>query len=499
MKKILILAILILLSSQSFALSSEECTEKGQQCAKDCEAICGQTRSDYCDKFDYSGCALDVFCWCNICGIYDTKWCPRYPDYLSCAEGAKGTYRGCIENCQSKREARQNVSTCWADCNEELNNKLIDCKQGPCQKFCEEKGFSNGEWARYTHEYGWDSCYCTGDEVDAPDPGLFPDEDIEPAIIPEELDSIPASEPELFIDEDIEEAAEPEPVLIEDIEKTLEPGSTPTKDFSPDYGDSSILETLIKLISGETIKDGIKYWFTPEENKGRIGRVGFVKAIKDKAGVRVYRKGKWMRVGIHDSLFPGDQFRTGPNSKVKLILLNTDLSEDVIYIRSNSLFEVEGTRYEDHDDTIRIVKVAGSVVATIKRRITGQKPNFYVKTPGIVLGIRGTKFYLSYDNSTDEMSLMVKEGEVEVVGKTTAIVKAGEQIEAENGILGKIEDLDASKWDEVTEQDWDEEGIEEDTNGFFSIPAVKLLLVLIILAGGFFGYKRYSKPKKNKR
>lgn len=157
MKKILILALLILLTSQSLALTSEECVETGQQCAQDCEAICGQTKADYCEKFDYSGCALDVFCWCNACGIYDTKWCPQYPDYLSCAEGVKGTYRGCIENCQSKREGGQDVSTCWADCNEELNNKIIDCKQGPCQEFCTEKGFSNGEWAKYTQEYGWDS------------------------------------------------------------------------------------------------------------------------------------------------------------------------------------------------------------------------------------------------------------------------------------------------------------------------------------------------------
>ena len=68
---------------------------------------------------------------------------------------------------------------------------------------------------------------------------------------------------------------------------------------------------------------------------------------------------------------------------------------------------------------------------------------------------------------------------------------AGEQIEAESDIFGEIEDLDASKWDEVTEQDWDEKGSE----GLFSIPAVKILLVLVILAGLWIGYKKVSKQK----
>jgi len=70
-------------------------------------------------------------------------------------------YRGCIESCQSKREAGTDVSTCWADCNKEFEDSIIECKQEPCREFCNGEGFENGEWARYTQEHGWDSCYCS--------------------------------------------------------------------------------------------------------------------------------------------------------------------------------------------------------------------------------------------------------------------------------------------------------------------------------------------------
>ena len=145
----------------STGLSAEDCTDKGKECAAACNKICDEKKRAYCDKYGYSGCALDIFCWCNVCGIYDTKWCPNYYGYLGCAEGTKGAYRSCIESCQSKREAGANVSTCWADCNAEFTDAIIECKQEPCKLFCESRGFSGGEWARYTSEFGWDSCYCS--------------------------------------------------------------------------------------------------------------------------------------------------------------------------------------------------------------------------------------------------------------------------------------------------------------------------------------------------
>lgn len=138
-----------------------DCKPLADECVDSCNKICEQTKGEYCNKYNYSGCALDVFCWCNVCVIYDTKWCPYYPEFRGCAEGAKGKYRSCIENCQAKREAAQDVSTFWQECNTEFDEAVIECKQQPCKDFCSSKGFDNGEWARYTQEYGWDSCYCS--------------------------------------------------------------------------------------------------------------------------------------------------------------------------------------------------------------------------------------------------------------------------------------------------------------------------------------------------
>ncbi len=216
--------------------------------------------------------------------------------------------------------------------------------------------------------------------------------------------------------------------------------------------------------------------------------------MKDKTGILIKRKGKFYRVGIETPLFPEDRIYVGPNSLTKLVLLNTDGTQDIIDIRPNSLFEIPGYRDENHDSRIRAVKMIGSMVATIRRRIQGKKTTFYVKTPSVIAGIRGTQFYLSYDNSTHDSSLMVKEGRVELEGETTILVEAGKQVKAANGVFSEIEDIDTSKWDEVAAQDWDEIGSE----GFLSIPAVKIGIVVLILVGVFIGY-RFMKPKKKKR
>lgn len=143
-------------------LTTEQCKEKADQCIDECNKICEQTKYDYCREFEYSGCALDVFCWCNACGhVYNPRWC-RYSEYIGCAEGALATFRGCIDGCNAKRRAAQDVSTCWNDCNDELFTQLGNpCKDEPCLDFCQDKDFDLGVWAKYTAKYSWDSCACS--------------------------------------------------------------------------------------------------------------------------------------------------------------------------------------------------------------------------------------------------------------------------------------------------------------------------------------------------
>ncbi len=157
-------ACMLLIYSPPFALAGagEECDGLYKSCAEDCERVCGSARNDYCEVAGYSGCALDVFCWCNACDIYAPKWC-ALEGYLGCAEGAKATFKGCIEVCNSKLRAGKDVSTCWKDCTDELSKKLGNpCKDGPCRVYCSQRGFSSGMWAAYTREGGYDSCLCEG-------------------------------------------------------------------------------------------------------------------------------------------------------------------------------------------------------------------------------------------------------------------------------------------------------------------------------------------------
>jgi len=147
-------------------LREDECEEDAESCIESCNNDCEQKKYDYCRKYEYSGCALDVFCWCNACThVYNKRWCGISEKYIGCAVGALGKYKSCIENCNSEREANQDVTTCGGDCNTEMFETLGNpCKDPPCKEFCKQQGYDDGVWAKYTGEYGWDSCACTKKE-----------------------------------------------------------------------------------------------------------------------------------------------------------------------------------------------------------------------------------------------------------------------------------------------------------------------------------------------
>ncbi|MBW3015954.1 FecR family protein [Candidatus Woesearchaeota archaeon] len=392
LKKETLVCLFLLLLLAPFVYA--DCAEDKTACFEKCNQECNQKKYDYCRKYEYSGCALDVMCDCNKCEFYDSKWCPN-EGYMGCAAGPISKYETCIKNCQSDFEQGKDTSNCRNDCNTELNSGLQVCKNAQCQTSCTAQGYEKGEWAPYTSTGGYDSCNCLGEKTTV-------------------------------------------------TEKSETTASAPRK------------------------------------------KVGFVKAIMNKKGVRVWRDNKWFLAGVNTPLFPGDRIRTGPDSKVKYILLQPDGTQDIIDIRPNSLFEVPDTYATDKEKTL--YETFGSIVATISRRISGEKPNFYVKTPGVVLGIRGTEFFLSYDNVTKESFVMVKEGEVEVEGTTTSLVKSGEQVRAVEGVIGNTEKMDYARWDEITEEEWDEEVSERS----YSVIIISIL-VLVAVAVGYFAYRKFFK------
>jgi hypothetical protein len=200
MKIVYLLFLLILFLPTVMAVTSDECIELAEQCADECTQECETEKYEYCRTFEYSGCALDVFCSCNSCSnVYNYRWC-EFSGYLGCAESAGNTYTSCIDNCNLKMIAGDDVSTCWNDCNDEFFFQLGNpCKDGPCQQFCKEHGYSNGVWAKYTQEYGWDSCYCT-DEIEEKKEETIDTEVIEDEIVEDEVYDVTLEENEDYID-----------------------------------------------------------------------------------------------------------------------------------------------------------------------------------------------------------------------------------------------------------------------------------------------------------
>ncbi|MBN1502287.1 hypothetical protein JW930_01980 [Candidatus Woesearchaeota archaeon] len=445
MRTIHFLVILILMSAVYAELSpGEDCAGMYDVCAADCEDECEMTKYEYCQEHGYSGCALDVFCYCNVCNIYDSKWCPEYSDYRACAEGIKGTYTGCIKTCQSKREAGSDVSTCWADCNKIFDEKLTECKQVPCHDFCIEKGYETGEWARYTQEYGWDSCLC---ENKIRDP--VPDE--------------PIGEPEHY-----QELESDEPTASAEIDT-----------------DSGIVSKIKWLFSKQ-----------PVVTRTITARIT---GVLNKAGISVFREkqNKWTRAGSGTSLYPGDMLKIGDKSRARIEVLEPNGGRRIVDLLPNTIYTAYSTDPNlEYSGQYPVSVITKGIVKVMYRRLTGQKPELYHKTPTVVLGIRGTEFILGHDNETNTDILMVYEGEVEVQGNgDLVIVEAGSQIKFNDGTEGEKQDLDTEEWEALTK---DIEYEELYTPSFFSIPIVRITGAIVIVIIMLSVLKKRKKKKRKK-
>lgn len=76
----------------------------------------------------------------------------------------------------------------------------------------------------------------------------------------------------------------------------------------------------------------------------------------------------------------------------------------------------------------------GELLAKVKKLLT-PKSSFEVEAGGVVCGVRGTAYTISYDPATGDLIIKVSEGSVKVVDKNgnVYIIKAGEEMEFVNG------------------------------------------------------------------
>lgn len=140
--------------------------------------------------------------------------------------------------------------------------------------------------------------------------------------------------------------------------------------------------------------------------------------------VEVFRAQQWQPVGLRDVLMPGDVVRTGPGSRVAILLSD----ESQIKVNANSILEIMEVRPPPG----RPVRAALGHLRTILNLLKGEVwsrshgKSFQIRTPAATATIRGTGLDLSI-GPDNESRLAVLEGTVEFRNPRGAVfVKAGE-------------------------------------------------------------------------
>ncbi|WP_337289029.1 tetratricopeptide repeat protein, partial [Candidatus Methylomirabilis sp.] len=164
--------------------------------------------------------------------------------------------------------------------------------------------------------------------------------------------------------------------------------------------------------------------------------------------VEVFRLQQWQPVGLRHGLIPGDVVRTGPGSRVAILLSD----ESQIKINANSTLEIT----EVMSPPGKATRAAAGPVQTILNLLKGEiwsrsrgRP-LQIRTPAATATIRGTEFDLSI-GPANESRLAVLEGAVEFRNpQGGVVVKAGEQATARVGEAPSktllLNPLDAVQW-----------------------------------------------------
>jgi len=154
-----IIPILLLLAA-SYAYATDCATLKAD-CKSECDSICK-------DALEEGYKAQSLCCSEGLCSnTYDTVFC-ELPEYIQCAQNTINQYHTCIINCVNqyrntvdKKERAEIRAHCRTPCYDTYETQLYDgCIQSNCQKYCQQKGFSQGSY-RKMKTAGWGKCECS--------------------------------------------------------------------------------------------------------------------------------------------------------------------------------------------------------------------------------------------------------------------------------------------------------------------------------------------------
>jgi hypothetical protein len=135
-------------------------------------------------------------------------------------------------------------------------------------------------------------------------------------------------------------------------------------------------------------------------------------------------KGERTEAKTKSVIYPGDTIISEADSSAKIVLSD----RNVINVHPNTKLKIEKYSNESNDKNVDIRVIEGTSRFDVNEKYDGKTTKFEVKTTVAVVGVRGTKFVVSHDSSSNTTVVTTIEGKVEVtkIGTLTDIMGFGE-------------------------------------------------------------------------
>lgn len=130
-----------------------------------------------------------------------------------------------------------------------------------------------------------------------------------------------------------------------------------------------------------------------------------------KGDVKVTSKnGTTENARVGKKVVPSDVITTGKESKAKIVMSD----KNIINISPNTMVVIEKYINDEKRDRreASFEMLYGKIRATVKQKYDGEKNKFQVKSPAIIIGVRGTDFLLSHNKVEKKSEVVCFQGKV---------------------------------------------------------------------------------------
>ena len=158
-----------------------------------------------------------------------------------------------------------------------------------------------------------------------------------------------------------------------------------------------------KLKNGNQIKPGMKLKIPYSISKMRVAKVKFAVG-----NVKVIKNGKAYKARRGMYLLQNHTILTGSKGKAELILDEGS----VIRVGAKTKFALKNYAYRGKSRKTNLGLNKGSLAMKVTK--LSKKSNFQVSTVTAVAGVRGTFFYVNYDENSEDVGIAVYTGAVDV-------------------------------------------------------------------------------------